>query len=200
MGFKDFGCFNSTLLAKQLWRILTVPKSLVATILKEKYFQYGNLTEAPVRENSSQIQKIMISARDLLEAGIIWRIGNNTKITFWEEKWLPSPNSFQVQSPLKNLVASPVIKDLLEKGGLEWNRSLILDTFRPEEVDIILSILFSRRGGKDKLIWGLKAKGTFTIKSAYYAAVQGLRVGRESSSNEETGLYKSIQSLDVPEK
>lgn len=94
MSFKDFGCFNSTLLAKQLWRILIVPKSLVATIFKEKCFQYGNLTEAQVRENSSWIWKIMISVRDLLEAGIIWRIGNNTKITIWEDKWLPSPSSF----------------------------------------------------------------------------------------------------------
>lgn len=39
MGFKDFMYFNSTLLAKKMWRILTRPYSLVAIVMKEKYFE-----------------------------------------------------------------------------------------------------------------------------------------------------------------
>lgn len=47
MGFRDFECFNSTLLAKkQLWRILTRPYSLAIAILKEKYFKFFNLMDA----------------------------------------------------------------------------------------------------------------------------------------------------------
>lgn len=48
MRFRDFECFNSTLLAKkQLWRILTRPYSLAVAILKEKYFKFFNLMDAP---------------------------------------------------------------------------------------------------------------------------------------------------------
>lgn len=52
MGFRDFECFNLALLAKQLWRILTRPCSLVATNMNEKYYKNGNLLEAIIRGSS----------------------------------------------------------------------------------------------------------------------------------------------------
>lgn len=79
--------------------------------------------------NSSWIWKSLVSTRDPIKKGIIWQIENGANIKIWGEKWLPTPSSFQVQSHLKNLPASTVMKDLLEKGGLEWNRPLIMDTF-----------------------------------------------------------------------
>jgi len=38
IGFKDFQAFNQALLAKQVWRILTCPNTLMTKLRKAKYF------------------------------------------------------------------------------------------------------------------------------------------------------------------
>ena len=53
MGFRDVGAFNQALLAKQCWRILSKPSSLVAMIFKAKYFPKGDFLDAYIGHNPS---------------------------------------------------------------------------------------------------------------------------------------------------
>jgi hypothetical protein len=46
MGFRDLGCFNKALPAKQLWRLLQHPNSLVARIYKAKYYPHHHVMTA----------------------------------------------------------------------------------------------------------------------------------------------------------
>lgn len=46
LGFKDLISFNKALLAKQSWRILTNPKSLLAKVLKGKYYPHDSFLQA----------------------------------------------------------------------------------------------------------------------------------------------------------
>lgn len=43
--FRDLVIFNKALLAKQLWRLLKNPNSLVAQIFKAKYLPHGTVLE-----------------------------------------------------------------------------------------------------------------------------------------------------------
>ncbi|KAM1330863.1 hypothetical protein ACFX2H_043101 [Malus domestica] len=46
LGFKDIQCFNLALLAKIGWRITYRPDSLLATVLRDKYFPGKTFREA----------------------------------------------------------------------------------------------------------------------------------------------------------
>ncbi|KAH0991187.1 hypothetical protein GBA52_002670 [Prunus armeniaca] len=47
LGLKNFEAFNKALVAKQAWRILEKPNSLVPKILKARYFPHGHFMGVP---------------------------------------------------------------------------------------------------------------------------------------------------------
>ncbi|XP_042944622.1 uncharacterized mitochondrial protein AtMg00310-like [Carya illinoinensis] len=46
--FREFESFNSTVLAKQCWRLLTNPQSLATKVLKDNYFRHSDLLQAKI--------------------------------------------------------------------------------------------------------------------------------------------------------
>ncbi|KAL0433785.1 UNVERIFIED_CONTAM: putative mitochondrial protein [Sesamum latifolium] len=48
MGFRNLRAFNIALLAKQGWRVMTKPTSLLSRVLRAKYFPHCSFWEAPV--------------------------------------------------------------------------------------------------------------------------------------------------------
>ena len=46
LGFRNLQAFNLAMLAKQAWRILTNPTSLIARVFKTRYFPYADILSA----------------------------------------------------------------------------------------------------------------------------------------------------------
>lgn len=75
MGFRDLVAFNKALLAKQVWRILLYPNSLIARILKARYFKNSDIMLAKTGSNPSYIWRSLLWSRDLLKKGLCWKVG-----------------------------------------------------------------------------------------------------------------------------
>lgn len=74
LGFRNLEAFNTALLAKQSWRMLKHPDSLVAQTIRHKYLRNGLLLEAKTGNRPSFLWKSLISSIDLLKEGIFWRL------------------------------------------------------------------------------------------------------------------------------
>jgi hypothetical protein len=83
LGFRDLVSFNTALLAKQGWRPLKSPNSLSARIIKAKYFPNGSFLKEKLGSKPSFAWRSIYRARDLLEAGLFWRIGNIKDVCIW---------------------------------------------------------------------------------------------------------------------
>jgi hypothetical protein len=64
LGFRDFQCFNKALLAKQGWRLLTNPNSLLARVMKAKYFPILEFMQAALGPQPSYIWRSILAGRE----------------------------------------------------------------------------------------------------------------------------------------
>jgi hypothetical protein len=102
---RDLEVFNLALLAKQWWRLLQFPNSLVAQIMREKHYSNGFFLQAHLGSRPFYAWRSIFQAREVLEMGMIWRVGNGEDIQIWGEKWLVF---FIVQGPISCLNFTPI--------------------------------------------------------------------------------------------
>jgi hypothetical protein len=112
MGFRDLHCFNSTMLAKQAWRLICEHDSLCARVLKAKYYPSGDLLNADLKKGSSYTWQSMWSGIQTLKKGCIWRVGDGVDINIWDDAWIPDSPSRMVVTP-GAILSSLMLQNLL---------------------------------------------------------------------------------------
>lgn len=99
MGFRDFISFNQALVAKQGWRLLQFPNSLVSKVLQVRYYKNSNFLAANACFNPSFIWRRILWGKQVIKKGIRWCIGNGKRIAVYKDKWLLKPDTFKPISP-----------------------------------------------------------------------------------------------------
>ena len=91
-------------------------------------------------------------ARDLLNMGWRWQVGNGRDIRVWQDPWLSKPLSFKVDVSSQTDHRVNMVADLLNPDNSMWKTNLVREMFSREDVDLILSISVSITQKKDKKI------------------------------------------------
>ncbi|XP_040987788.1 uncharacterized protein LOC121235507 [Juglans microcarpa x Juglans regia] len=200
LGFRQLEDFNLAMLAKQGWRILKDPSSLVARIFKEKYFKDTSILEASLGKFPSFIWRSVWSTLGVIRRGMRWRVGNGESISIWGQKWLPKTMTGCVQTPVNGINADARVRVLINEVGVGWKLDLVSQVFDEEEADLILSLPISPMGAEDRLIWDLTKDGKYTVRSAYHVQQQERRqrVGETSEAGRGEVIWKYIWKLGVP--
>ncbi|XP_041027057.1 uncharacterized mitochondrial protein AtMg00310-like [Juglans microcarpa x Juglans regia] len=103
MSFKDLEAFNKVMLAKQCWRLIQQLESLVAKVMKAKYYPRSIFQQAKLGTKPSFIWRCFLSARPLVEAGAYWKVENGSEMHIWKDKWIAHPTPSKSLSPVKVL-------------------------------------------------------------------------------------------------
>jgi hypothetical protein len=200
LGFRDLIMFNKALLAKQGWRILKFPHSLVSQVLRGKYFPHDSFLSAKLGNRPSYVWKSLLSSRELLKDGLVWRIGDGSNVKIWKDRWLPTPITHAVQSPPTVILEDSLVATLIDHEAHTWNLGLINSIFLPDEAKVIASMPLCPSLPPDKLVWLGNTYGVFSVRSAYHMGMENIFRGRGSASSDSfvNKIWKVIWNLEVP--
>jgi hypothetical protein len=172
LGFRDMRIFNQALLARQAWRLIAHPGSLVARVLKAKYYPRGDLLDTVCSGNTSATWTAISYGLELLKKGAIYRVGNGADIKVWRDNWIPRQSYMKVLTPKGNNRLRRVA-ELLDDNH-NWKVDLVRQVFRAVDANIILSIKVSNRVTEDIIAWQPEKSGVFSVRSAYHLALNNL--------------------------
>ena len=203
LGFRDLKTFNMALLAKQGWRIIQQPQSLVARVFKAKYFASREFMTTNLGNRPSYAWRSISMAREVLKLGMRWHIGDGRSVKIWHDPWLPLKGSFMVHSVPHGLDPGETVSALLQENTQRWNIKKIKEVFSEWEANVIVAIPLPPRPRVDRLFWDETKSGIFSVKSAYHLQLRhraaGL-TGEGSVVGRDRKFWKFLWSLSIPPK
>ncbi|KAK6126762.1 hypothetical protein DH2020_039507 [Rehmannia glutinosa] len=201
LGFRHLRAFNLALLAKQAWRLVTRPASLLARLLRAKYFPSGDFFNAQLGSRPSWSWRSILESRPIISVGARRLIRSGTTTRIWLDPWLPRSGNFFAHplGPINNLSATVSSLIDIEHSSLEGD---------------IIRTLFNRIGvpysihaywclSPDLWCWHPNKNGKFSVKSAYHTILTScsqlfdIHTSTPSSSSPNP-VWKKIWSLQVP--
>ena len=79
-----------------------------------------------------------MEARNVLDRGLCWSIGNGQSVRIWGDRWLPTQKSFKVTSPRPHVFEGNMVDSLLDREVGGWDKNLVC--ILPYKAETILSI------------------------------------------------------------
>ncbi|XP_074290385.1 uncharacterized protein LOC141617111 [Silene latifolia] len=172
------------MLAKQVWRLLPTPNSLVGRVLKARYFKNDSVMEARRGYDPSFSWGSMWGSKSLLATG-------RAKVESRErakhrgvcEAWLPGENAGKV--PMPNVEADPNMKvsDFIDVDNERWNIEVLCEVMTEDDVKLVLKLPLSKRMPIDEIYWWRTKDGKYTVKFGYWVERRNATTPRESGDS-----------------
>ncbi|XP_048608961.1 uncharacterized protein LOC125584486 [Brassica napus] len=202
IGFCLIHEFNLALLAKQLWRLVQYPDSLVARVLRGRYYRLSSPLSATSTSIPSYVWTSIISARKLLLLGIRQKIHSGYEVKVWEDPWIPTTPARPARPVAPVMNPNMRVSDLINQDLKEWNVELLEDYVHPVDIPLICSMAISSTHRRDTFCWNYTRTGQYTVKSGYWVAQNLLKQEEEKEILEPsiTKLRAFAWKLKAPRK
>jgi hypothetical protein len=170
------------MVAKQGWKIMTRPKTLVAKIFKERY-----------------VWRSLWKSSHFLKLGCRWNIGHGSNIKVMDNPWLNGKGCGWVSAPQPQSVYSLCVSDLMLDGAKLWDTHRISNLFTHDVAAEILMVPMSllREVKEDRLVWKEEKDGEYQVRSGYRFLMTEKEEGRRRGT---AGNWRSIWQIRAPPK
>lgn len=150
LGFREIFYFNMAMVAKQLWRVMRNPHSLVARILKARYYPRGSIEQATTGFQPSYLWRSMINSRPVIQEGSAWRVGDGNLIGSFTDKWVGTQSLSCPQVHPGRRDEFQKVANFIDRDRAEWIEDRVRECFTKEDADTILAMPISSRLPPDK--------------------------------------------------
>ena len=107
------------------------PNSLCHHVFKARFFPNCSILETKDSSIGSYSWKSILSARDVIRKGMVWRIGNGSMARIKEDNWLPAKSNRSVTSPLTSLQPETKVSALINQNLGTWKTEMVENFFPP---------------------------------------------------------------------
>ena len=166
MGFKDLAKFNKAMFVKQVWRLPTDKTSLFFKVFSTKYFPSGSVFDAK-SSKGSYVWRIILKARQVVQEGMLWRIGDGSKIRVFHDKWIPGEFPLKAAAQNQEFVDDTTVSSLIDVETGEWNGQLIDQLISPWLAQRIKAIPLCQTLQEDCIVWPRSKDGNYSVKTGY---------------------------------
>jgi len=140
--------------------------------MKIKYIHHGSYLNYTLKPSDSPVWKSVIRSKDLLSAGLIWQIGNDSSVSFWFDNWLET-NCLQdiLQLSVDSIPClGAKVSDFINTDK-RWDIDRLKNILRDHNIiHKIVGIPLPISDIADSLSWGCTSSGEFSIKFATWLA------------------------------
>jgi len=193
--------FNISLLAKQGWRFRKFLGTLVARVMKAKYYPNGDFQWSSLGAWSSFAWRSVWNSKHVLQEGLIWHIGDGSQVKIWGDRWLPSTQSHIIQSLVNVLQPNAKVCELISVESKWWNIPLLERVFPADLVETICNSPICPHLIYDRLVWAGTTTRLFSVRSGYHLECERRTRIQGSCSNAPTinPIWHFIWSLSIPQ-
>lgn len=161
---------------------------------KSRYYPNGTFLTTKEGYQPSYAWKNILSARDLVEKGGNWKIGNGRQVRIWGDKWLPDLQSIVHNNVVLPLPLDALVSDLIDEESRQWNRELISACFERSVAQKILGIPILIRLPFDKLVWYWEINSEYSVRSVYHSICDEKSRLQRSTSSQQSKKFGEHQS------
>ena len=170
MGYRDLENFNLALLAKQGWQLIQNPNSMMARLLKEKYYLDESFIEVGLGNKPSYVWRSVWNAKKLIREGMMWWVDDGSSIKIWKKQWVPMPSTYSIQSLVRLLNLDATVNQFIDEATRWWNIPLVQEVVTRDEAKMVYSIPICPSHQQDRRLWIGTKNAEFSVNSAYHLA------------------------------
>ncbi|XP_026459578.1 uncharacterized protein LOC113360264 [Papaver somniferum] len=190
LGFRISEINNLAMMARSVWRLIENPASLLAQVLKAKYYANCDILNSQCHDKASWVWKCLHTTMNKIKPFISWVVGEGNFIDPLCDNWIPGKG---VAIPKANSIPDKNLKvsDLINHDTRTWDTAKLSDVFDQSSKEMIEKIPLSSESSIDRRIWTPTKDGVFTTKSAYSTlSVRG--------DDSDSALWSAVWKLKVP--